>query len=113
MGDLSALNASKIVNGEISDAENVHYMITANNIAVADRNQYMADMDFVDVPVEGLQDFDYISVDRAAFFDDEAVDTPIPYGEPPESTDASVRNQRSLEGPEYGTSHFFVVDQWN
>merc|ERR1712038_2024150 len=109
----SALNASaKILNSGISDLENVHYMITANNIAFADRNQYMADMDFVDVPVYGLQDFDYISEDRATFFDAERVEVPIAYGDPPESTDAMQR-QRSLEGPEHGTSHFFVVDQYN
>lgn len=111
--ELKELDGEKILDEEISSVDNVHFMITANNIAFSDRNQYMADMDFLDVPLDGLLDFDYIWNERASYFDGDKVDTPIPYGEPESATDDNIHRQRSMIQEEHGTSHFFVVDQWN
>ena len=46
-------------------------------------------------------------------FDANRVDTPIEYGEPDTASNDNIHRQRSLIQEEHGTSHFFVVDQWN
>ena len=110
---LSPLNASHILEEAPFSADNVHYLITANNIAFSDRNQFMADPDFTDVPVDGLLDFEYIWNERADYFSAERVDTPIPFGAPPSATKQNVDRQAPMVQIEHGTSHFFVVDEWN
>ncbi|MBV7327181.1 gamma-glutamyltransferase [Chloroflexi bacterium TSY] len=54
-------------------AESVHLMVEAKKLAFADREKYMADPDWVDVPIEGLLSKEYaatrterIDLDRAA-----------------------------------------------
>ena len=49
-------------------AEAVHVMTECKKLAFADREAYMADPDFVDVPIEGLLDKKYAS-DRAELID--------------------------------------------
>lgn len=55
-------------------AESVHLMVEAKKLAFADREQYMADPDWVDVPIEGMLSKSYaseqakrIDLDKAAF----------------------------------------------
>jgi gamma-glutamyltranspeptidase / glutathione hydrolase len=67
--------------------------IEASRLAYADRDAYMADAAFVDVPVEALMADDYIAT-RAALIDRETAIPTVPAGEP--------------DMP--GTSHFVVVD---
>merc|ERR1711971_13655 len=98
---------------DVGSVDAVHSMITANNIAFSDRNQYMADSDFVDVPVDGLSDIEYIK-NRTTHFDAlRAVATPIPFGIPPGVDGSHESNDSSLPLIEHGTSHFFVVDAHN
>ena len=111
--ELSYLNGTNIINEEIGSVDNLHFLITANNIAFSDRNQYMADSDFVDVPLDGLIDFEYISNERATYFDSNYVQTPIQFGQPPNAQHHNIHNQTSMISEEHGTSHFFVVDRWN
>jgi gamma-glutamyltranspeptidase/glutathione hydrolase len=49
-----------------SSADHFHYLAEAQKIAWADRNAYVADTDFVDVPVEGLVSKSYAASRRAA-----------------------------------------------
>lgn len=90
-------------------------MINVQNIAFADRNQYMADADFVDVNVAGLIDPGYAR-ERRALIDGlmDAVVTPVAPGEPP------VIEPEAEEGMAFGinwedtestsTTHFSIVD---
>ena len=42
-------------------AQSVHLYTQANRLAFADRNRYVADTDFIDVPVKGLLDPGYLA----------------------------------------------------
>ena len=66
-----------------ASGEAAHYQITANNVAWGDRNQYMADADFIDVPQDGLVDEDYIESRVNDYFGLSRTPTPIPFGTPP------------------------------
>ncbi len=85
--------------------EAAHLIAEASKLAFADRNRYVADADFVDVPVDGLLDPDYLR-GRAALIRPEAATAKAAPGELP------VRRGR-LDGvaPELpSTSHISVVD---
>lgn len=74
-------------------AEGWRRFIEASRLAYSDRDAYIADTAFVDVPVEALLADDYITT-RAALIDRNTAIPTIPEGEP--------------DVP--GTSHFVVVD---
>ncbi len=71
----------------------------------ADRDRYVADADFVHVPVAGLLDRGYVA-ERAALVPGltGAAEAGSPPGIVAVGTDATVEPA--------GTSHFFIVDQW-
>jgi len=78
----------------------------AERLAYADRNQYLADSDFVDVPVRGLIDPTYLTV-RAQLIDPgKAIVSPRP-GNP--SWDMP-RRATAPDQPEHGTSHLAIID---
>jgi gamma-glutamyltranspeptidase/glutathione hydrolase len=62
-------------------AESVHLMVEAKKLAFADREKYMADPDWIDVPIEGLLSKDYAQ-ERASCIDLERASTPVPAGIP-------------------------------
>ena len=72
----------------------------------ADRDLYVADADFVSVPVAGLLDEAYVA-GRAALVP--TVTGPVGPGTPP-GAPAERAPDRTLEPA--GTSHFVIVDQW-
>ncbi len=78
----------------------------AERLLYADRDRFVGDPKFVDVPVEGLLDPAYVA-SRAALIGDRA-------GPPPEAGNppgASARaKDRTLEPA--GTSHLVIVDRW-
>jgi len=83
-----------------------HLLAEAGRLAFADRNQYLADADFVPVPVRGLLDPAYLTV-RAQLIDrDRALSTPRAGNPPWRSGDLAPH----ADGVENGTSHFAVVD---
>ena len=85
----------------------VHLISEASRLAFADRNRYMADTDFVPVPVEGLLAPDYLER-RAALIDR---DRAMGVAEPGAPTDAEVHGWASASAPEFAsTSHLSVVD---
>jgi len=71
----------------------------------ADRNRYVGDPKFVDVPLAGLLDAGYIA-NRAALIGDHIASTPPGPGRPPGA--AALGPDRSLEPG--GTTHFVIRD---
>lgn len=85
-----------------------HLIAQASRLAFADRNQYMGDADFVQVPVEALLARNYLR-SRAALMPplkdmgSAPAGTPAGPEELPRAADASL--------VEYGTSHLAIVDK--
>lgn len=74
--------------------------IGVQNVAFADRDRFMADGDFADVPVAGMLDSTYIKQRAELIKSGEALKTPLPPGNP-ESADTESSS----------TTHFTVVDR--
>ena len=90
------------------DADSWHLLAEAAKLAYADRAVYMADADYVRVPVAGLLDRAYLTaraqrIDRAA-----AMAVPAPAGNPPWR--APARRAPDQGGGRAGTSHIAIVD---
>ena len=90
------------------DASAWHLFAEAGKLAYADRAMYIADGDFVAVPVDGLLDPAYNTA-RAQLIDrDEAATTPVKHGNPPFRRADRMAPDLSHERP--GTSHVSIVD---
>ena len=90
-----------------NSAETVHLISEASRLAFADRNRYLADADFVTVPIDGLLDSEYLRR-RALLIDpDRAMGEVVP-GVPPGSEDLDRADSTSPELA--STSHLSVVD---
>lgn len=91
------------------NAESWRLIGDASRLAFADRGRYMADIDYVPMPLEGLLDKDYLA-ERAALLDgDQALpgETVKP-GTPTWDHAMLLADDISLELP--STSHFSIVD---
>jgi len=84
-----------------------HLYAEAAKLAYADRGLYMADSDYVEVPVRGLLDAGYLA-DRAALIDPARATEKAEPGEPPRDHATLWAPDRQVERP--GTSHFVIVD---
>ncbi len=85
----------------------VHLISEASRLAFADRGRYMADADFVSVPVRGLLDRDYLASRAALIRESESMGRATP-GEPPGRRTRRWADDASLELP--STTHLSVVD---
>jgi gamma-glutamyltranspeptidase/glutathione hydrolase len=86
----------------------LHLFAEASRLAFADRDRYMADSDFVPVPVRGLIDPGYLA-GRARLIDrDHAREGRAPPGDPPGAHANAWRDDHAPELP--GTSHISIVD---
>lgn len=85
--------------------EALHLFAEASKIAFADRNTYMADADFVDVPM-GLLDSSYLA-GRGDMIDPARALPPVKAGDPPRKR-ADFAVDTNLGRP--GTSHVVIVD---
>ena len=84
-----------------------HLFAESTRLAFADRDAYLADPDFVAVPVAGLIDPGYLASRSALIAPDRTlarVSAGTPRGAP--------RVTAGLETVEAGTSHFVAVDRW-
>jgi len=88
-------------------AEGWRLFIEASRLAYADRDRYVGDADFADVPVEGLLDRDYLAARRALIRPDQAIEQ-ITHGAPPGAPDAAA--DTTPDNP--GTSHFSIRDRY-
>ncbi len=86
-----------------------HLFLEAQRLAYADRELYLADRDFVSVPVAGLIDRDYLAR-RSALIDPGRRMATVAAGQP---ANAPMALADGNEPPERGTSHFAVVDGTN
>jgi gamma-glutamyltranspeptidase / glutathione hydrolase len=89
-------------------AEAMHLLIEAQRLAFADRERFIGDPDFVDVPVAGLLDADYL-LRRSTLIDPgRALDRALP-GDPEQglATGPAPGGVTRMSG---GTSHFTIVD---
>lgn len=82
-----------------------HYLIEAQRLAYADRDMYVADDRFVQVPLKGLVDRDYLRSRAALIATDRALPR-VEAGNPP----GAVRRTPDATGGTTGTSHFVIVD---
>ncbi|MDA1278838.1 MAG: gamma-glutamyltransferase [Chloroflexi bacterium] len=97
--------------------ESVHLMVEAKKLAFADREAYLADPNFVDVPIEGLLNRDYLA-ERARNIDAERSAESVAEGDPwafmDRSPDMAKKHRIGgrLHGSGSDTTHFCVVDRW-
>jgi gamma-glutamyltranspeptidase/glutathione hydrolase len=83
-----------------------HLIAESERLAYADRDKYLADEDFVHVPLAGLIDPAYL-VRRSALISPTST-TPVRPGAPAGSEVTCTPAPQ----PERGTSHFVVADRW-
>jgi gamma-glutamyltranspeptidase / glutathione hydrolase len=83
-----------------------HLLGQAMQLAYADREKYLGDSDFVDVPVTGLLDPAYLA-ERSAMIDPDKARTDYPAGNPPGSSPRTA----AISGEVAGTTHFSAVDR--
>ena len=86
--------------------ESIHLVMEASRLAFADRARYMADSDFVEVPVAGLLDQEYLR-DRSQLIQRSRSMGKASAGNPPGVTIAHAAMQQVEPA---GTSHFSIVD---
>jgi len=104
LGILSHFNLSKY--GPFAP-ETAHLLAEAERLAYADRNLWIGDPDFVDVPTAALLDADYLAARSSLIQVDARMKNAKP-GTPPGAKAARFSEGRSPERP--STSHFTIVD---
>ncbi|HXP76492.1 MAG TPA: gamma-glutamyltransferase [Stellaceae bacterium] len=88
-------------------AQGVHLFVEAARLAYADRDRYLADSDFVSVPLAGLLDRRYLA-SRSRLIDLQQDHGRAEPGAPPASHASLWRDGDSLDLP--STSHLSIVD---
>jgi len=91
----------------------VHLMVEAKKLAFADREAYLADPDFVDVPVAGLLSKEYAR-ERAGLIDPERAALVVAAGDPWRYQEGrpSAGPARRVTPSREDTTCFAVVDRW-
>jgi gamma-glutamyltranspeptidase/glutathione hydrolase len=85
----------------------IHLITEAERLAFADRARYLADPDFVTVPVAGLLDQTYLA-ERRALIDPAHALKEVTAGTPPNARQGAFGMDRTQES--VGTSHISIVD---
>ena len=85
-----------------------HLLAESMRLAYADRARYLADSDFVSVPLAGLIDPAYLA-GRSALIDPARTNALVTAGTPPGA--AALSRADSAQQTEHGTSHFVVIDR--
>ena len=89
-------------------ADALHYFLEASRYSFADRNAYLADSDYFDVPLTGLLSKDYAAT-RRALITGTAATSPVPAGNPyPYDTAAAAATALQSET----TTHLTTSDKW-
>jgi gamma-glutamyltranspeptidase/glutathione hydrolase len=88
-----------------------HLFAESQRLAYADRELYLADADFIQVPVRGLVDDAYLAGRGALISPERTMPAALP-GRPFPGDAQPIALADGDEPPESGTSHFVVVDRW-
>jgi gamma-glutamyltranspeptidase/glutathione hydrolase len=104
LGMLQHFPAAQLQPGTLSEA---HLFTQASRLAYADRARFLADSDFIDVPVRGLLDKDYIA-GRAALIDPARDMGQAQAGNPPQK---HAQYSPQVSPVLHGTSHMTIVDR--
>jgi gamma-glutamyltranspeptidase/glutathione hydrolase len=91
----------------------LHLMLESSRFSFADRNAYLADPDFFDVPLAGLLSDSFAAERRALVDEDHAATSPVAPGDPYDNQgDPSRRPQASatVSHPRQSTTHLVVSD---
>jgi gamma-glutamyltranspeptidase/glutathione hydrolase len=111
-GGMTVIQILKLLEGKDlqklkpTSPEAVHLFAQAGKLAYADRAKYMADADFVNVPVEGLIDGEYLA-ERSKLISDKDMGKATA-GTPP-NANTNWLESKSPEQP--STTHFSIVDK--
>ncbi len=84
-----------------------HLIAESERLAYADRDKYLADEDFVKVPLEGLMSAAYLRHRSALISPNRTIESAVagtPYGASPGCVPALQQ--------EHGTTHFVAADRW-
>ena len=93
------------------DPKNWAIMAQAQQLAYADRDQFIADPNFVDMPITGMLNKEYLA-NRAKLISDKAssltyaIGDPWAYNDSPSHTTAGIDATQDV----HGTTHFVIVD---
>lgn len=99
---------------EVQSLEKYHLLAEAMHLAYADREEYAGDPEFVDIPVEGLINPDYIK-ERSELIALDSVNEEPEAGEPwefQEGSDESVTVEQSEDKVDGQTTHYSVADSY-
>ena len=96
--------------------EAIHLMVEAKKLAFADREAYVADPEYLDIPVAGLLSKDYAK-ERAKLIDPERAAAEVAAGDPWRHQGVTGKRRGTLAttgvgGAEEDTTCFAVVDRW-
>ncbi|MCH7606120.1 MAG: gamma-glutamyltransferase [Chloroflexi bacterium] len=112
--ELSLLNQFDVASLGCNTAESIHLMVEAKKLAFADREAYMADPEFIDVPIQGLLSDSYAK-ERAKLIDPERVLGDVPAGDPWSHQESRQRPTAAAAvgggNGEEDTTCFVVVDR--
>jgi gamma-glutamyltranspeptidase/glutathione hydrolase len=92
----------------------IHAMVEAKKLAFADRETYLADPEFVDVPIEGLLSKQYAK-ERVELIDLERASKNVSSGFPVNHQEVNHKNGANIsrsQPQEEDTTCFCVVDRW-
>ncbi len=103
---LGLLEHADLAGHDLDSLDSVHLLLESERLAYADRNLYIADQDFIPVPIRGLLDPGYLTA-RAQLIDPDHAN-PAPRAGNPRFAQPNLAP--SLPQPEHGTSHLAVVD---
>jgi gamma-glutamyltranspeptidase/glutathione hydrolase len=92
--------------------EALHYYLEASRYSYADRNKYLADPDYVDVPLQGLLSKEYAAT-RRALITGTAATSPVAPGDPGPYNGGGTATVKvaSSEGEPGQTTHLSVIDR--
>ena len=94
-------------------AQALFQYLEASRLAFADRNAYIGDSDYVDVPQHGLLDPDFAAT-RSCLITDHALSSPAAPGNPypPYGGCGSTSTQGTSDHEGMHTNHLVTVDRW-
>ena len=89
----------------------LHLFLEASRYSFADRNAYLADPDFFDVPLAGLLSDGFAGERRARINPTRAATSPVPPGNPYDDQGSPGRHATAASHPGQSTTHLVVSDR--